>query len=323
MHGILSWALPLACTVLSYGLAAGFWNGFPFTRDANGLPVPAPITTAQMCVIFVLAKTVTNWGAWLLWGDRRKPLVDPASKDFLRLSLMGQICNGLAWICYFVALGTGPAALVNTITAAYTALAAVLAMLFLKERLAAVQALGVAMVVAAAMILGYAAGGAGSAEGLGWLGASGLCLLFWAVAVIVFKHAYNQPGADDYRFFVVNWVGMVLTMLPYGLLNSRADAWTPDAWLQGGIICLLYCVGDLTLFAAIARGPASIVSPVSGLYPVPTILYSALYLHLVLSGMQWTALAMVLVALVLIVPAPDNPILRILQRQHRQGVPEA
>ncbi len=295
MTGIFSWAVPLFCTVFFYGLAGGLWK-------------TSTLDYSQFLLLFFLVKTVTNWGAWLGSG-RPQPLASER-RDFLKFALIGQLVNGVAWICYFKALSTGPAALVQTITAAYTALTVVLALIFLKERLVAIQSLGVAMVIGSSVVLGFTTGASGEGADNLWFYASLGTLMSWGICTAIFKHAYNQPGANDSVFFLANWVGMGLTVLPMGLYQG---ATIPQEGLGLGLlIVLLYALGDLTLFAAINRGPASIVSPLSGLYPLPTIAYSALVLKEVISTAQWISVAVVLVALILIVPAPDNPVLRLL-----------
>jgi drug/metabolite transporter (DMT)-like permease len=303
LTGILRWAVPLFCTVSFYGLAGGLWK-------------TSSLEFGQFCVLFFLTKTVTNWGAWLAQG-RPRPF-DAGRAAFLRWAVLGQLVNGIAWICYFKALSTGPAAIVQTITAAYTALTVILALIFLKERLVAIQLLGVAMVVGSSVALGLTSGPQeGGAMGL-WFYASLGTLLSWGVCTAIFKHAYNQQGAHDTVFFLANWVGMGLTVLPFGL--SQGGFRLPSEGLGLGIlIVLLYSLGDLTLFAAINRGPASIVSPLSGLYPLPTIAYSALILKEQISTGQWIAVGVVLVALVLIVPAPDNPVLKLLGHAPEAG----
>lgn len=291
---MLSWALPLTVTVLSYGLAGGLWK-------------QASLGNGQFCILLVVAKTVLNWLTWAVFS-RQPPRLNP----FLKYALLGQIVNGIAWIFYFRALQSGPAAIVQTVTAAYTALAALLALVFLKERLVAVQLVGITMVIVAGMLLGYG-GGPGETTALGgWFVASLITLLCWAVAVTVFKHAYHQEGANDYIFFLANWAGMLLMLLPYGLY--AAEPWTGGDLKLAWLIVGLYALGDLTLFAAINRGPASIVSPLSGLYPIPTLAYSALVLKETVLDVQWAAIGMVLVAIVLVVPAPDNPILKLFKR---------
>ncbi len=291
---MVSWALPLCVTVLGYGLAGGIWKHSTLTAPA-------------FCVLFALTKTVTNWFAWFVSG-RPNPFAAPL---FLRWAIIGQVLNGMAWIFYFRSLSDGPVAIVQTITAAYTALAALLALVFLKERIVWVQGLGIAMVIAAGLMLGFVGdttGGHGP-----WLRDSFLTMFFWAGAVTVFKHAYNQEGSSDAVFFLVNWLAMLGTVLVYGRLNL--SSWPSEGMALGFLIVLLYCVGDLTLFAAISRGPAAIVSPVSGLYPLPTVIYAALVLKDPITAVQWLAICMVMVAIVLIVPENDNPVLRLLRRE--------
>lgn len=298
---MLAWLLPLLVTVTFYGLAGGIWK-------------QCGLTPGAFCLLFVGVKTVVNWGSWAALS--RRGFTDAPSRRFLTWALVGQIFNGLAWIGYFLALTYGPAAIVQTITAAYTALAAVLAMVFLRERVVAIQGLGIALVVGAGMFLGYTSVSGGENTGTFWVAASVSTMFFWAVAVTIFKHAYNQPEADDWRFFVLNWAGVAMTMLPYGLSTEHALPLGHDLYL-GLLIVTLYALGDLTLFAAIARGPASIVSPVSGLYPVPTLFYASLVLHELIKPLQWGAIAVVLVAIVMVVPAPDNPVMKLFGA--RQG----
>jgi drug/metabolite transporter (DMT)-like permease len=289
---VLRWAVPLLVTVLSYGLAAGIWKH-------------AALTAGQFCVLFVAVKVATNLGAWALFS--RRSIFDGEARAFLKWCFWGHILNGIAWICYFTALSTGPAAIVQTVTAGYTALAALLALLILKERATKAQLAGIALVVAAAMIFGYSPDGGGAGSDRTWFAASLLTILFWGAAMVFFKHAYNQPGADDWRFFVINLIGMAVTVLPYGMTQLEGAVWSTDAIALGALIVLLYAVGDLTLFAALARGPAAIVSPLSGLYPIPTIAYAALVLNETITALQWIAIAMVLVAIVMIARKEQAP----------------
>jgi drug/metabolite transporter (DMT)-like permease len=290
----LSWALPLACTVLFYGLAGGMWK-------------QAALTNSQFCLLMVAVKSVINW---LYWAGTGRPTI--ALNNFLKFSLIGQLFNGVAWIFYFRALETGPAGLVATVTAAYTALAAVLALVFLKERMVGIQLVGIALAIVAGLMLGNPDTG-GDLQLGGWFVASLITLLCWAISVVFFKHAYNQGGANDSVGFLANWVGMCLTLLPYGL-GTGGDL--PPLGL-GWVIVTLYAVGDLTLFAAIGRGPAAIVSPLSGMYPIPTLIYASLVLNEKILPLQGLATVMVLIAIVLVVPAEENPI-RVWMNNRRQ-----
>lgn len=285
----MRWPALLVVTVLCYGLAQGLYK-------------QVPLETGHFCLLFVAVKTVLNWIPSAVL--RPPPLLEPRARRFVGLALLGQLINGGAWITYFLALSRGPAALVGSITAAYTVIPVVVALVLLRERLAPRALVGVALIIAAAVLLGYGVGGGGAAQG-GWLALSLVTLVLWGVATSLFKVAYNQEGAEDARFFVLNWIASLLTLLPYGLYEVSQSAGGPisAAVLLGGLaIVLLYGVGDLALFAALRRGPASLVSPLSGLYPIPTTVYAALVLHERLAPAHWAAVGLILAATVLLVP---------------------
>jgi drug/metabolite transporter (DMT)-like permease len=295
-HTTASWATPLAFSILAYGLSGGLWKG-------------ADLGVGQYCLLLVIAKTLMNCGSWAVWSRRRLRW-----NAFLGWSMGGQIINGLAWICYFRALESGSAAVVQTITAAYTVLAVVLALIFLREKLVTLQLWGIVLALAAGTVLGYSPGeGAGLSGGGHWQLYCILTLLGWGSSFVIFKHAYNQPGADDFLFFLTNWVGICVILIPFGL--AQPHDWGAHGLVLASIVVFLYAFGDLTLFAAINRGPAAIVSPLSGLYPVPTLFYSALVLHEHIFPSQWLAIAAILLAIVLVVPEADNPILRLRSRK--------
>jgi len=280
-----AWAPLLLVAVLCNGLAAGVWK-------QTGIDV------RSFCVLFVIGKAVAGAGLWAARG--RRSFGDRASRPFLGFALLASVINGLGWIAYFIAFERGPLALVQSVTAAYTAFAAVLAVLFLRERLTRGQALGVGLVIAAGVLLAYA-GEAPSAGGArsGWLAASFVAVGLWGATAVLSKHAFQQPCADDPRFFVVNALGMVVTILPYGLSLALAEPSRALGSAGALAVALLYVAGHLGVFAAIARGPASIVNPLAGLYPIPAIAYGVLILGDVPDRLGWLAVALVLPGVVL------------------------
>lgn len=300
----MSWPVLLLVCVLCYGLAQGIYK-------------QVPLSTAHFCLLFVAAKSLLNLIPYFALGRPR--LFDDRSRRFLGLALLGQLINGAAWITYFLALSRGPAALVGTITAAYVAIPVVVALLLLRERLGGRKRAGVALVIAAAVLLGSGSGdGAAAASGEGWLALSLSTLVLWGAATSLFKYAYNQPGADDARFFLLNWAAALCTLLPFGLIQAGGEplgAVAPRVLLGGGLIVLLYGLGDLALFAALRRGPASLVSPLSGLYPIPTIAYAALVLHERLGAAQWIAAALIVAAIAVLVPPERGPL------ETKEGLP--
>ncbi|MBM3275841.1 MAG: EamA family transporter [Candidatus Sericytochromatia bacterium] len=63
----------------------------------------------------------------------------------------------------------------------------------------------------------------------------------------------------------------------------------------------LFVLGDVTLFRAWATGPVSIVTPLSGLYPVVTLAYVVPFMKERITTPQKIALGMTFVAIVLVV----------------------
>ncbi len=299
----LSWAPLLATGVLSSGLAAGVWKH-------TGVGV------ARFCVLFVIGKAVASAG---YWPFRERGHGARASLPFLAFAALSALLNGLAWVAYLFAFEHGPLAIVQTISAGYSTVAAVLAVLFLRERLVGAQVAGVALVVVASMALGYA-GEAPSAGSRGaWLAACVASAALWGVNAVIAKHAYGLPGADQSRFFAVQALGLAATVLPYGLWLSVAGG--AGAARPGGLalpallVVLLYLIGDLGIYGAMARGPASIVHPVIGLYAIPSVAYAALVMGDRPGKIEWSAIAMASAGVILVLPAADNPVTRLLARR--------
>jgi drug/metabolite transporter (DMT)-like permease len=289
----------LAIGVLSTGLAAAVWKH-------------AGIDVGRFCVLFVIGKTVVSAGFWPSRGRRHDA---GSSRPFLAFAALAAVINGLAWVAYLIAFERGPLAIVQTISASYSAVAVVLAVLFLRERLLGAQAAGVALVVVASMVLGYV-GEAPSAGGRGgWLPLSFASAALWGANAVVAKHAYGLPGADPARFLAVHGLGLAATVLPYGLWLAPGGEARAGLVLPTLLVVRQYLAGDLGVYGAMARGPASVVHPIFGLYPIPSIAYAALVIGDRPGELEWSAIAMASAGAILALPAADNPLTRLLARQ--------
>ena len=295
----IAWVPMLAFGVLSTGLAAGVWKH-------------AGIDVGMFCVLFVIGKTVVSAG---FWPSRGRGHEAGASGPFFAYAALAAVLNGLAWVAYLIAFERGPLAIVQTISAGYSAVAAVLAMLFLRERLASAQAAGVALVVVASMLLGYAGEAPSAGSRGGWLPACLGSAVLWGANAVVAKHAYSLPGADQARFLLVHGLGLAATILPYGLWLASTAARPAGVVLPTILVVLLYLAGDLGIYGAMARGPASIVHPIFGLYAIPSIAYAALVIGDRPGKLEWSAIAMASAGVILVLPAADNPLIRLLARR--------
>ena len=96
-------------------------------------------------VLAALALIVVMTGQW-------QPLGSVSGKTYLFLVLSG-LATGASWLCYFRALKLGEASRVAPIDKLSVVFVAVLAALFLGERLAAINWLGVALIAAGVILV--------------------------------------------------------------------------------------------------------------------------------------------------------------------------
>ena len=100
-----------------------------------------------LVVVAVLAFILTLLGEW-------RPLGEIAPRTYAFLALSG-LATGASWLCYFRALQLGDAARVAPIDKLSVVLVAVFGVVFLSERLAAANWLGVAMIAAGAWLVAW------------------------------------------------------------------------------------------------------------------------------------------------------------------------
>ncbi len=96
-------------------------------------------------ILAITACIVAATGAW-------QPLASVSARSWIFLTLSG-LATGASWICYYRALKLGPASQVAPIDKLSIVLVAIFAVLFLGERLTARNWLGVALVVAGALLV--------------------------------------------------------------------------------------------------------------------------------------------------------------------------
>jgi bacterial/archaeal transporter family protein len=100
-----------------------------------------------LVVVAVLAAILTLLGEW-------RPLGSISPRTYLFLALSG-LATGASWLCYFRALQIGDAARVAPIDKLSVVLVAVFGVMFLSERLAPANWLGVALIAAGAWLVAW------------------------------------------------------------------------------------------------------------------------------------------------------------------------
>jgi transporter family protein len=175
--------------------------------------------------------------------------------------------------------------------------------LVLKERLRVLQTAGIALALAALYLLS----GSQEVDVLsGWLAYALLPILLWGGAGPLQKLAVEAISAE------LSTVWFLLAFVPLAavLLLGQPMDWSlsPRAWVLATVLGLFYGLGNWTLLAAFRHhGQASVVTPLSGLYPVVSIPLAIFVLGEPVSRREWVGIALALAAAVALSyePAPS------------------
>lgn len=209
---------------------------------------------------------------------------------------------GLGNMAYYQALAVGAkAATAVALTALYPVVTVVLALFLLRERPMPVQWLGVAGALAAVYLLNVAQP-AGSPDA--WFAYVLTPVVLWGVAALLMKISTRHVTAEQATFwFLAAFVPVGLAIIAIGPIRWSLPA---RDWLLVALLGATYGVGNLALLAAYRHGgKASVVTPLSGLYPVVTIPLAIVFFGEHVGSREWSGIALALVAAVAL--AYDEP----------------
>src|SRR5258706_9230250 len=138
-----------------------------------------------------------------------------------------------------------------------------------------------------------------------WLIYTVIAIVLWGVWGIISKFADRElPPASTQ---VISTIGVVVTSLLF-LLSPRVRQGTN--FFKGGLaafgVGLAASVGNLALLISLRRGgEASIVFPLTGLFPLVTIFLAMLILRERMNWIQGVGVMVALVAIYLVNPPPE------------------
>jgi len=92
-------------------------------------------------------------------------------------------------------------------------------------------------------------------------------------------------------------IGALLTLGTYGLWKGRAGTHSLSEWTRSFLPMGMMASGDLGVLIASRYGRISIVTPLSGAYPVVTLAFAALVLHERIALRQWGCIVAILVGM--------------------------
>ena len=279
---LASWLAPALAALFLYGIGQGLvkkWIG--------------EVSPARFCLYFVLAKSIVNLS--FFFGQGHPALDAPDGHRFLELGVLAYILDGTGWILYFESIIAGPITIVGTLSAAYPALTVVFAHFFLGENLSGLQYAAVTVVIAGCLGLSYSpADGSSKVIGTRWIPLSFGALVLWASAQTVVKYSYGFPQASEVNLALCSTIGGGLSLGLFGLLKGRQGAHSVREWTHSLIPMGMMASGDLGVIIANRYGPISIVTPMTGAYPVVTLAFAALVLKERINRLQWGCLAAII-----------------------------
>lgn len=284
--GQLPWLAPTLGALVAWGVAQGLVKKYI-----------GEVSAARFCLYYALANVIVNTAFWAISDS--PPAFAAGGRDFAFWGLLAYLLDGIAWIFYYQSITYGPISIVGTLSAAYPALTVVFARSFLGEDLTIAQGFGVAAVLLGCIALAYSPLHARARTQKRWMVYAGAALVIWGVSGTLIRYAYYFPAAHEGNMALFIAIGGLSTLGLYGVLKGAARGGSHAEWLRALGPMATMAVGSLLVAIAYKYGPASLVTPLAGAYPVVTLGFAWVVLKERPSSLQWAGIASVLLGMVL------------------------
>ena len=291
--GQLHWLAPTLAALFAWGIAQGLVKKYI-----------GEVSAAAFCLYYAIANAVVNVAFWALHDA--PPAFAPEGREFAFWGMLAYVLDGIAWIFYYQSLTYGPISIVGTLSAAYPALTVIFARTFLGEELTMMQGLGVGAVLLGCLALAWSPPDSKSATNSRWKFYAGAALVIWGVSGTLIRYSYGFPGAHEANLALFIAIGGLLTLGTYGLLRGAAHSASRAEWLRSVGPMSIMALGSLLVAIAYKHGPASLVTPLAGAYPVVTIAFAWAVLKERPTRLHWSGIAAVLAGMVLTTAVADG-----------------
>jgi uncharacterized membrane protein len=318
--------------------AASSW-ALPTGTDRDH-ELPVLIVTTKPWLMYALV-TTGFWGVWgafaefptrhgfpetLVYGVWALTMIPPAIYAMQRVgwkvqrdlksiflgSLIGLTGAG-GQMLLFHAVHTGPTYLIFPIIALSPVITIALSMVFLKERVSKVGAVGVALALIALPLFNYTPGAeAASAgtQGVAWFTYALIILLAWGVQGYFMKLANRSMDAENI-FLYMTLTGLLL--IPVALWMTDFSTPIEYGWQGPGLAAItqiLNAVGALTLVYAFRYGRAIVVAPLANAgAPLITAIVSMVVLGAMPNAVTRAGIALAFVAAALLAVEPEEKVI--------------
>jgi uncharacterized membrane protein len=288
---------------LSYALITtgfwGVWGAFAEFPTRHGFPETLVYVVWALTMIPPALYAMQRVG-WQVLRDR---------KSILFGSLIGLTGAG-GQMLLFHAVHTGPTYLIFPIIALSPVITIGLSMLFLKERVSKVGALGVVLALVALPLFNYSPGDEAGPSGLhsvAWFFYALIILFAWGVQGYFMKLANTTMNAENI-FLYMTLTGLLL--IPVALWMTDFSVPIEYGWQGPGLAAItqiLNAVGALTLVYAFRYGRAIVVAPLANAgAPLMTAVVSMLVLGAMPNGVTFAGIGLACVAATLLAIEPEE-----------------
>jgi len=226
------------------------------------------------------------------------------------LAMATGIIGGTGNLTLYQALRLGgEASVVFPLTGMYPLVTIILARVLLKERLNRVQAFGIGLALVAIYLFSAQQGAHGIS---GWRDLFSTWMAYALLTLLLFGiSCITQKFTTRYISDELSTIFFTIGFIPLGIVIWLAGSppWNLSArdWVLGIVVGLLMAIGTLALFAALRRGKASIVTPLTALYPLVTVILAVIFLNEHFDSMKVSAIAIALAAGMALSKEGDTP----------------
>ena len=204
----------------------------------------------------------------------RDPL--PADPVFAVAAASAGALGAVGYLFFYEGMRVGTVGIVGTISAACPMLTVVLGVVFLNEVLGLYQGLGIALIMLCILVLAYhPSQRSASREAAILLSLAGFFV--WGLWGFLVKASVGALGEGNLDLLLA--AGYLGATAAYAIVRRGsprpADPPSRRSWALGLFVFLAGGVSAIFLTVAYDRGPAALVAPISGTYPIIATLAAA------------------------------------------------
>ncbi len=192
-----------------------------------------------------------------------------AGLSFVLAAVAAGVLGAVGYLFFFAGMQRGTVGLVGTIAAASPLLTVVLSVAFLSEALGDLEVLGIAMTIACVLLLTFERGPASGRRRMAVALSLG-SFLVWGLWAFLVKASVGVLGEGDiFLLLASGYLGIsVVAAIVWRRQPPRDSQPTRTVRAIGLFVFLSGSVAAILLTAAYDAGPAVLVAPVAGTYPV-------------------------------------------------------